>query len=174
MAKICLDIDGTVTQYPFKFLAKKYFGVDLSPMGIYAYDLADVLGVSNKAIDLMFHDTVFGKPMFNDGALTTLQNWYNKHELIVFTNRTRYMTILELTKWLTDNNIPFHGIDIKGDGAYDFHVDDRPTKLMETNSKVKLLLDAPWNRRCHNVTGQLKRVYNWQEIKEMVGVYEYV
>jgi uncharacterized HAD superfamily protein len=172
--RILLDIDGTVTKYDFKFLAKKYFGVDLSPMAIYAYDLCDVLGVSQIAIDTMFKEQVYGKPTFYDGAIETLNKWYNKHELIIFTNRTHYMSITELTKWLTDNGIPFHGIDEVGDKEYDFHIDDRPAKLMNTNSNVKLLFDQPWNTNTLNIIGKLKRVYNWVEIKEIVGVYDYV
>jgi len=172
--KILLDVDGTLTKYDFKFLAKKYFGIDLSPMAIYAYDLADVLGVSNKVIDSMFHETVFGKAQFYEGALATLQNWYNKHELVVFTNRTRYMSIPELTKWLTDNGIPFHGIDVEGKGEYDFHVDDRPEKLMSTNSKVKLLFNQSWNEKCLNATGKLKRVYSWEDIAKYVSYMDYV
>jgi uncharacterized HAD superfamily protein len=172
--KILIDIDGCICKYPFKQLAKKHFNVDLNELAIYAYDLADVLGIADTAVNSMFKEQVFGKPIFIEDALATLQNWHNKHELVIYTNRTRYMSVVELTKWLTDNGIPFHGIDNVGCMPYDFCIDDSPAKLMKTNAKIKLLFNQPWNKKCLNITGQLKRVYSWQDINELVGVYEYV
>ncbi len=170
--RLLIDVDGVITRYPFKQLAKKHFNVDLNELAIYAYDLADVLGISEIAVNLMFKEQVFGKPLFIENALPTLRNLYNKHEVVIYTNRTKYMSLDELTNWLIENEIPFNGIDVQGTGAYDFHVDDSPAKLMKTNSKIKLLFNQSWNRRCLDITKSLKRVYSWNDVLEQIGVYD--
>ena len=71
--RLLVDLDGCVVEYNFPLLVKKFFGVDISKMQIYAYDLADVLGVTPALIDKMFQRQVFGKPNFIDGALETFQ-----------------------------------------------------------------------------------------------------
>jgi len=168
--RILLDVDGCITTYNFPSLVKKCFGVDISGLVISAYDLADLLGVSNLAIDLMFRDTVWGKPTFQEGALETLKEWKQKgYELVIFSGRTRYMGEMGLVQWLEDNKIPFDGIDVIGRSHYAVQIDDRPSKLKNTDSKLKLLYDQPWNRSCANVEKDLIRVYNWRDIKERVN-----
>lgn len=165
--RICVDLDGVVCGYDFPQIVKSFFGVDLSPAMIFAYDLADVLGVAPALINTMFKEQVYGKPNFTEGALETLKEWKSKgHELIIFSNRTKYMGYEGLAKWLIDWQIPFSGID-GGQGSYDVHIDDSPGKLMATNSKLKLLFNQPWNKRCLNITGKLQRVYSWQEVQNV-------
>ena len=165
---ILTDLDGVVCAYPFDKIVKNFFGVDLSPKDIYAYDLADVLGVSPKEIDKMFKEQVFGKPNFIEGSLDTLNEWKTKrYKIIIFSNRVKYMGYEGLARWLIKWEIPFNGID-SGAGSYDVHIDDSASKLMATDSKLKLLYDQPWNSRCRNITGKLVRVYDWQTIKSIV------
>ena len=168
--RLLVDIDGCICAYDFPKIVKNFFGVDLSSQAIFAYDLADVLGVSNVLINMMFKEQVFGKPQFIDGSLEVLNEWVEKgYDIGIFSNRVKYMTWYGLMKWLKDNKIPFHGIDEKGTGAYDFHIDDSPGKLASTVSEVKLLFSQPWNKRCYDIKKQFTRVFNWQEIKEIVG-----
>jgi len=166
--RILVDIDGVICAYDFKFLVKKYFNVDLSPREIYAYDLADVLGVSNLEIDVMFKEQVFGEPTFNEGALETLNEWRGKHEIIIYSNRVKYMGQLELERWLNRYNIPFDDLVTKWLGTYDVHIDDSPAKLMNTNSTLKLLYEQSWNVKCLDIQNKLTRVKDWQEIRGLV------
>ncbi len=167
--RLCIDLDGCVVQYDFPKIVRNFFGIDLSPQMIYAYDLADVLGVAPALINTMFKEQVYGKPNFVDDSLDILKWWKaNGHELIIFSNRVKYMGYEGLAKWLIDWQIPFSGID-GGQGYYDVHIDDSPAKLMATDSKVKLLFAQAWNKKCHNITGKLQRVKSWQEIKQIVG-----
>ena len=168
--RILIDIDGTITTYNFPLLVKKWFGVDISGLVISAYDLADLLGVSNLAIDLMFKDTVWGKPTFQEGALETLEYWQQKrYKLVIFSSRTHYMGERGLAQWLSDNGIPFDSIDVKGIGSYDVQIDDRPSKLKNVDSKLKLLYNQSWNKSCFNIEKDIIRVYSWSEIKQIVG-----
>ncbi len=163
---LLLDLDGVVVEYDFPKLVKDFFHVDLiSKYMIYAYDLADVLGVTSIAIDTMFREQVWGEPHFIDGALEVLREL--DYEIVIFSNRLKYMGRFELTKWLIDWQIPFNSICEEGEGQYDIQIDDRPSKLRDTNSKLKLLYSQNWNLQCLNIERALKRVYNWQEIKEI-------
>ncbi len=167
--RICVDIDGVVCQYDFPKIVKNFFGVDLSAPAIFAYDLADVLGVAPIMINAMFNEQVYGKPNLMKGAVETLTDWkYKGYELVIFSNRTKYMGYENLVKWLVAYHIPFTGID-GGLGEYDFHIDDSPGKLMSTKSTFKLLYNQPWNERCLNITGELERVDNWIDIKTKVS-----
>ncbi len=169
MMRLLIDLDGVVVTYDFPKIVKDFFGVDLSTQAIFAYDLADVLGVAPAIIDTMFKEQVFGKPSFIYGALETLKEWQSKgYELIIFSNRVKYMGYERLMNWLIDWGIPFDKID-GGQEKYDFHIDDRPAKLMSTDSKVKLLYTQSWNVRCLNITGKLNRVNSWDEVKRIVG-----
>ncbi len=166
--RMLLDIDGVICEYNFPKIVKDFFGVDLSTKAIFAYDLADVLGVAPSLIDTMFKEQVFGKPNLIEGAIDTLKEWRDKgYQIIIFSNRVKYMGYSGLWDWLDDWQIPFSWID-DGQGEYDVHIDDRPAKLMATNSKVKLLMTQPWNAGCHNIQKKLVRVYNWEEVRELV------
>ena len=166
--RLLLDLDGVICEYDFPKIVKNFFGVDLSATAIFAYDLADVLGVSPTLIDIMFKEQVYGKPNFVEGALDTLAEWQSKgYELIIYSNRVKYMGYEGLAGWLIEYQILFSGID-GGKGEYDVHIDDLPSKLMGTNSKLKLLYNQPWNKRCLNITGELYRVYNWAEVRTKV------
>ena len=164
---LLLDIDGVVVKYDFVGLVKRYFGVDIKPDAIFAYNLADVLGVSSKEIDNMFQEQVWGRPVFMDSALDVLKEIKQTYEIVVYSNRVKYMGEFELCKWLIENQIPFDGIDY-GKDKYDFHIDDRPKKLQDTNSSIKLLYTQPWNQNCHNIKGNLVRVKNWYEIRQIM------
>ena len=165
--QLLVDLDGVVVEYDFPKLVKQYFKVDLARQQIYAYDMADVLGVSNKSIDDMFKEQVFGRPNFIPGALETLQGWYGEHEIVIFSNRVKYMGFQGLSKWLKGNKIPFD--TVYHSGEYDFHIDDSPAKLMNINSKTKLLFNQPWNEGCLNIEKKLKRVFNWVDIEKEVS-----
>ncbi len=166
--RICLDLDGCVVMYDFPTIVKNFFGVDLSPSAIFAYDLADVLGVAPALINTMFKEQVYGKPKMVECAVETLESWKDKgYELIIFSNRIKYMGEYDLARWLIEWEIPFSGID-GGQGEYTAYIDDSPSKLMATNSLKKLLFNQPWNKRCLDITNKLVRVNNWQEIKREV------
>ena len=167
--RICIDIDGVICEYDFPRIVKNFFGVDLSPQMIFAYDLADVLGVAPALINTMFKEQIYGKPNLVEGAIDTLKEWKSKgYELVIYSNRIKYMGYEGLAKWLIDWQIPFSRID-EGQSSYDVHIDDSPSKLMATDSKLKLLFDRSWNKRCLNIQGGLKRVFNWAEIKTKVS-----
>ena len=166
---LLLDIDGVVVQYDFNKIVKEHFGVDISRFTIYAYDLADWLGVSQNAIDDMFREQVWGTPIFIDNALDVLQKIKPCYNIVVFSNRVKFMGYFGLLEWLLKWGIPFDGIDVNGEGCYDYHIDDRPKKLLETDSKMKLLFNQTWNAGCLDIEHRLKRVYTWEEVYNEVA-----
>ncbi len=170
--RICIDVDGVICDYDFPKIVKNFFGVDLSTQMIFAYDLADVLGVAPAIINTMFKEQVYGKPNFNRGSVETLREWKSKgHNLVIYSNRVKYMGYDGLARWLIEWQIPFSEID-GGQGSYDIHIDDSPSKLMETDSKLKILFDQPWNQGCHNITGKLHRFYTWEGIRNVCSLLD--
>ena len=167
--RICIDLDGVICEYDFPKIVKKFFGIDLSTEAIFAYNLADVLGVASVLINSMFKEQVYDKPNLIEGALETLREWkFKGYEVIIFSNRVKYMGREGLAKWLINYQIPFSSID-SGLEEYDVHIDDSPSKLMATNSELKLLYNQPWNERCLNITGELIKVKNWREVREYIS-----
>ena len=147
---------------------KDYFGVELNG-NIYAYDLADVLGVSNEDIDNMFQEQVYGEPNFIEGAIETLHEWVSKgYNIYIYSNRTKYMGVEGLMVWLSQYRIPFIDIVEVVDKTYDFHIDDCPAKLMNANAIHKLLFTQSWNVRCMDIKKALTRVNSWKEIREII------
>ncbi len=166
--RICVDIDGCICRYDFPRIVQSFFGVDISKYVIYAYDLADQFGVSNTVINQMFQEQVWGKPDLYEGAVETLREWKSKgYEILIYSNRVKIMGEKGLRWWLVKFGIPFDKID-DGQGEYDFHIDDRPSKLMDTNSKRKLLFNQSWNKNCFNIQKKLGRVYDWNEIRKII------
>jgi 5'(3')-deoxyribonucleotidase len=117
-------------------------------------------------INAMFNKQVWGKPEFIDGSLETLKSW-DKYEIIIYSNRVKYMGAENLARWLIDYKIPFNGID-NGDNKYYAHIDDSPSKLASTHSKLKILFTQSWNTRCLDIQNQFTRVYSWEEIGKMI------
>ena len=168
--RICVDIDGVIAEWDFPRIVRNFFGINLSAEMIFAYDLADVLGVAPALINIIFQEQVYGKPSLIRGAVETLKEWKSKgFELVIYSNRVKYMGNEGLAQWLIDWQIPFSKID-GGKAHYDVHIDDSPSKLMGTDSRLKLLFDQPWNWRCYNVTGKLQRVYTWGGIKNVCSL----
>ena len=166
--RICIDLDGVVCEYDFPKIVKDFFGIDLDASDIYAYDLPDVLVVSQQEINAMFEKQVYGSPTLVKGAAVTLTDWQSQgHELIIYSNRVKYMGETELIRWLKKYRIPFNFLT-NGHGQYDVHIDDSAAKLMATNSRKKLLYTQPWNKRCLNIKRQLIRVLNWKEVNYFV------
>jgi uncharacterized HAD superfamily protein len=167
--RFLVDLDGVICEYDFKSLFRKYFGVNLPNDGIYAYDLADVAGVAPEEINDMFYKQVHGEPHFIEGAVETLREWNDNNLIFIFSNRIKYMGAAGLVEWLLKYEIPFVGIDLKGNGEYDFYIDDSPAKLATINSKVKLLYSQEWNKRCLDIKHQFTRVNSWDEIRRIVN-----
>lgn len=164
--KLLLDLDGVVIEYNFQKIVKDFFGVDLTKYQIYAYDLADVLGVAPMMINTMFKEQVFGKPNFVENSMEVLNELSPRYDIYIFSNRLKYMSYYELAMWLDEYDIPYDSIDETGSGNYFAHIDDSPAKLMSTNSLVKLLFNQPWNKSCWNITNRLKRVDSWEQIRK--------
>lgn len=167
--RILVDCDGVFCNYDFASLVKQYFGVDIDARQIFAYNLADVLGVSSVEIDDMFERQVWGDPDFIPQSIATMLDWKRYgHNVAIYSNRIKYMGTAGLFEWLLKWGVPFSGIS-DGTGDWHYHIDDRPEKLCDTNSQVKILYSQPWNQGCLNIRNRIKRVDDWEQIREIVG-----
>ncbi len=171
---LIVDVDGCIAQYDFPAILKKYFGVTLTNKDIYAYSLEDCLGTSSAAIEDIFIKECFAPPNFIPGAINTLKYLMARDdEIYILTNRLHFMSETEFEEWAEKYGIPYTAI-LNGRLPEYAHaqVDDHAVKLMNTQQlttvKHSILFNAPWNRRCLNVTGQLERAKNWGQVKEII------
>ena len=172
--QIVIDIDGVVAQYNFSRMLKKYFGVAIPNSWIYSHSIEDCLGLPSKDVWQMFLKEAKEPPDFVDGAIPALKELHRRHTLFIYTHRLKFMGLPQLREWLDRWGIPYDYIffdDLVPKHSFDYHIDDSPQKLMDMNDTVKhkLLFDQPWNRRCKNITGKLRRVKGWQEVLEVIN-----
>ncbi len=170
---ILVDIDGVVAKYNFKAMLMKHFGITVPDSWIYAYSIEDCLGLPSQDVWRMFVEEAKEPPAFIDGAQDALKKLIRKHTIYIYTNRVKIMGAAPLRQWLNDNHIPHDALyfnDLVHSDTYDYHIDDSPQKLMDTNGAVrhKLLFDQPYNRKCKNITGKLQRVADWAEVLEVI------
>lgn len=169
---LLIDIDGVIAAYDFPALTREFYGKAVTNKQILAYSIADVLGVTRESVNRMFTAACHYPPNFVKGAMKSLLHFQAQGDAIyIYTNRLYFMTRTELIHWLYKYGIPFIGLfgDTKAT-EFDFHIDDSPCKLMETDGRVKhkLLFSAPWNKSCLDIEGKLQRVKNWKEVREVL------
>ncbi len=175
MKQLLVDLDGVVTQYDFPKLLRKYFDVSIKSEDIYAYSIEDVLGVSAKDISMMFAKEVFSPPRFIKGALDALEYFTTEDfDVGIYSNRIQYTKVEGLRDWLEKYKIPFTSIITEQTLPSYIHafVDDSPAKLMLVDDAVRvknlLLFSQPWNKKCLNIKGRIRRISGWKEIKELI------
>ena len=166
--RICLDLDGVVCEYDFPRMIKEDFGIDIRTEDIYTYDIDDILGVTKEAVKAMFKKRVYDPARCEPDARDTMEEWIERgYKILVYSSRSSLMGSVTLELWIDENHIPCTHLTT-GQGEYDIHIDDRPSKLAATDSRHKLLYNRPWNRGCWDIKHQFRRVYDWKEIKERV------
>ncbi len=176
MKTLIIDIDGTVAQYDFSVLLKKYFGVSLPNDMIMCYSIEECLGVTEAEVRAMFKKECYAPANMIPGARTALERFMAKdYEVDILSHRLNFMSQMELEDWLGQNNIPFSSVITFNSLPSYAHaaIDDSPTKLLRigTNTTVgKLILyEQPWNCRCHDIKNKFTWVKNWQQVVEEVN-----
>jgi len=176
MKNLLVDIDGTICQYDFPKLLKKYFGVAIPNSGIFTYSLEDSLGVPPKMIEDMFAKEVYEEPNMIPGARSALKGFIDKgYNILILSNRLSWMTADELSDWLDDWGILY--TDVLGNGELPSyvhaHIDDSPLKLLrvdeETIVKHRILFTCPWNKQCLDILGKFERARNWAEVRRIIN-----
>ena len=179
---LCIDIDGTVTE-PYYWLerANKYFGRQVNPEDVTAYEIHKVLDIDEGDYN-EFYD-LYGKLLHKEaearfGASEVIKKLYHHHNIHFVTAREEKMRDVSL-EWLKDHQIPLDTISLlgshykagkAGELNSDIFIEDcynNALQLSKAGFDV-LLVDCSYNKGSlpHNVS----RVKNWFEIMKFVEI----
>lgn len=182
--KICVDIDGTITD-PFYWIEKanEFFGKSIKPEEVNTYHIHELYNVPLEASRKCY--AVHGKEMHLNAKMRKGANIYLKklavfHHVFYITARMQQMD--EVThQWFKKNEIPLTEIFFLGSHdklnkakalGCDIFIEDRyenAIQLSEAGIKV-LLVDCKYNRK--KLNDHIKRVQSWQEIYEEIEKYQ--
>ena len=169
--KIGVDIDGTIADYNLTATTKKHLGREEANDVFICFSESAILKGPGEELLAVFQKYARQKAILIDGAVESIRRLRDKgHNIIIYSNRLLFMDKAELEDWLRDNKIPFTAVWAKRNPPQlDYHVDDNPAKLVNLGdgTRNKLLFDQPWNRRCLDVAN-IRRVYNWKEVEEII------
>lgn len=178
---ICIDIDGTITDaYYWLDACNKYFNTSITENQVTEYNIHNILGVNESD-----YNEFYEKHKFNLHANQKLRqnaklviNELSKFNNIYFvTARDKNLTMLTHS-YLRKNNIPYTDVLLLGshykvDSARDLNCNvfiednyDNAIQLSASGFRV-LLIDTNYNR--HPLNEKITRVYNWNQIQEIIN-----
>lgn len=179
---ICIDIDGTVTE-PYYWLdrANHYFGTQVNPEDVTAYEIHKVLGIGEDDYN-EFYD-LYGKLLHKEsevrfGASEVIKRLYHHHNIHFVTARTETMRGVSI-EWLDRHQMPRDSIDLLGshykiDKARelesDLFIEDcyaNALQLANAGFDV-LLIDCTYNKGI--LPQNVARVKNWFEIMKLAEI----
>ncbi|WP_232700122.1 hypothetical protein [Brevibacillus daliensis] len=179
--KIGIDIDGTVT-HPASLVPflNKAFGKNLALSDCYQYNLATIYEISDEEFDqwlLGNSREVYSNSGVHGTAGDILRNWSSVHELIYIS--ARQQSDMEVTtQWFTDNQIPFHQIDLIGchnkleaarNRQVQLFMEDRLENALQLAEELYIpviLFNTPYNQA--TLPELVHRVHHWDEAASLV------
>ncbi|SER81487.1 5' nucleotidase, NT5C type [Salisediminibacterium halotolerans] len=176
-----IDIDGTITD-PSSFIPyiNRHFNKSLTLEDIQEYDLSVALGISGQEFDrwMQHHEPrVYEQSKPAAGALETLKQWRQNHELYFISARPP--AVKDVTyQWFNNHGVPFDHIELLGQhnklhAAKSLEVDmffedkhDNAVMISEDCNIPVILMDTPYNRLA--VPQNVHRVSSWNEARAVV------
>jgi uncharacterized protein len=182
--RLGIDIDGTIT-CPTTFIPyiNKSFELNLSLQDLKVYDLATVIGITNKEFYdwmLQHEHTIYKNAALVEHAISVLTEWKQKHDLIFISARNNVYQ--EITNnWFEHQSVPYHQIELLGkhdklESVKNHSIDvffedkhDNACDIAEECNIPVILFNAPYNQ--DPVHKNVIRVNNWLEAYEWVNYY---
>ena len=179
---LCIDIDGTVTE-PYYWLEKAnhYFGKDLKPADVIAYEIHKMLEIEEDDYNEFYG--LYGKTLHKEaearfGASEAIKRLYQKHNIHFVTAREERMTDTSI-EWLKKHQMPMDSIwhlgsHYKAEKARELQSDlfiedcyNNALQLSKAGFDV-LLIDCSYNKG--PLPYNVLRVRNWFEILKIVEI----
>lgn len=179
---LCIDIDGTVTE-PYYWLerANRYFGKQLKPEDITAYEIHSMLGVEED--DYIEFYELYGKLLHKEsearfGASEIIKRLYHNHNVHFVTAREEKMRDTSI-EWLARHEMPMDSISLLGshykvDKARELKSDlfiedcyNNAVQIAKAGFDV-LLVDCSYNKG--PLPQNVMRVNNWFEIFKITEI----
>jgi len=178
---ICIDIDGTITEpYYWLDISNKYFNKNVKPEDIIAYNIEDVLGITEEEY-MKFYEKykvrIHTEEKLRKGAKEVLNELNKYHNIYFVTAREKSLEVLTKS-YLINHSIKFIDLYVLGchykvDKAKelncDIFIEDNPTnalELSEAGFKV-ILLDTNYNKHIKE-NENIIRIENWDEVYNIV------
>ncbi|MFH1715152.1 MAG: HAD hydrolase-like protein [Elusimicrobiota bacterium] len=180
-----LDLDGIIadTDTALRAYIKELFGETITRDQITSFFYEDCLNFSDEKISHFWREfnknNGWGEIKSVNGALETLNTLKNKYKYIIVTSRPE--NLFNVTRdWLEKHNLNYEELivtskknksDILREGGWNIScfIEDRvdfATDIAKSDIPV-LLYDYPWNQS-ENLHKNIKRVFSWQEIKNIL------
>jgi uncharacterized HAD superfamily protein len=173
------DIDGVIANFtqPLLDVIKENYGLNLKISDIYTFNLNIVLGITKNEGTTLIHQTLKKDLPLIFGAKETLEKLSRQgHHIYLLTGR--YEFLRDITQsWLKEKGIPYTQLHMLNMGEkylaniqqMDLIVEDSLEDALEWCQRVKtvLIFDQPWNRTL-NVRSLTRRVYNWNQIYQVI------
>ncbi|MCX5750115.1 MAG: hypothetical protein NT099_00325 [Candidatus Saganbacteria bacterium] len=176
--RIGIDIDNVIadTYKDLNPYVTRYFGKETTS------EQAIELMRDNKWLQLhyWFKAWRYGLPTtlsLIDGAVDTIRDWHNNHEIIMITSRLPIFK-RQTRKWLEKHGIPYHELHhakektkhTKAEGCEVFIEDNlEECEILADFCKQIFLFDHPWNRK-EIIRPNIIRVKSWQEIRNNLSL----
>ncbi len=164
MKNIGVDIDGVIVNTALVYLdyIEKVCGRKFSPEQVTSYFFEDCIEVSPRqaalAMEKMIGDCIWDEIPFYEGALESLREMGEKHNLYIVTSRPP-KAVTATRKWVRDCSIPAREVIFtdmesklrpleKRKIKLDYFIEDRwefASEIASSGATV-FLVDRPWNR----------------------------
>ena len=106
--RIGVDIDGTVADYNPETTLKRHTGRKISDDLFICYMEAAVEAKPSKELYDAYREYALKKAKLVKDSTSVIERLKDKgHDIVIYSNRTVFLTPAELTEWLKDNLIPF-------------------------------------------------------------------
>lgn len=180
MINIGIDIDGTLTVPDFWIdIMNKHFNKTIKYSEVKAYDWLEIYDINLDEFNGFYKK--YGPKMHYEaelrrGAKEVVTNWGKHYSINYITARQKWLE--ETTeKWLRKHSLPgdhyvigsHNKLPLAKKLGCEIFIEDNisvATQLAKEGIKV-FLIDCPYNRE--NLPSNIKRVFNWDEIKKEVN-----
>lgn len=180
---LCIDIDGTITDaYYWLDLANRYFGKNLKPNDVTAYDIHEVLKIPREDYDKfyeLYSKEIHLEAEVRENAQNALLSLNSKNNIFYVTARSQRMKSIT-EEWFHKKNLPKGKLYLLGSHykvnkakelSCHIFIEDRyenAVEIAEAGFKV-LLMDCYYNRK--ELIPGITRVFNWVEVYNEIEKY---
>ena len=186
--KIAVDIDGVLLDLIGRFcnIYNKEFNTNKTAKDITRWEFFKDWKVSEELIYAIFHKAYkdsMSLPLIDESAPRILKELNKKHHVDLVTARNidfkqyllERLNSLDIKKGIHYRkliHVETKPYDLKLQLNHDIIIDDNPNlveSIIVFNYKTLLLYDQPWNQNLKE-NGNVKRVYNWSQIRKLINI----
>lgn len=181
MAKIGIDIDGTITVGEWIIAPlNEGLNINLKYEDLTTYDCYNFIDLPKETVDNWFRDNeafLYKNPLIREHAIETIEQWKEENEIFLISARA--MTAFDITKgWLDESKVSYNKLDLIGSHdkiaackkyGIEIFMEDRLENAIDISRECNIpviLFDTPYNRV--PLPKNVIRVFDWNEARVWV------